>query len=258
DGALLALTLDTENRAGNAVQLYDPVTGTLRVLDSSRERYTGLAWRDGARDIAVLRTEPDTAFRDTAHILIAWTRVNTAEAKRVTLQARRTDGFPPGMRISAAHTPAWTEDGSVITVGLRQHVPARTIAARTAGDSAFAGEGNGATSDVQVWHARDERIIPEQKAQEQQDLRRTFLAAWHPAEDRLVRIGTNLMESARLLDGGRHAIETDGSRNTFGAMFGRPGVDIWLIDVATGERERVLDNVPYFHGGSETGRYLMW
>src|SRR5690606_27585960 len=56
DGALLALTLDTENRAGNAVQLYDPVTGTLRVLDSSRERYTGLAWRDGARDIAVLRT----------------------------------------------------------------------------------------------------------------------------------------------------------------------------------------------------------
>ena len=238
--------------------MYDAVTGTLRVLDSSRERYTGIAWRDGARDIAVLRTDSDTTFRDTAHILIAWTGVNTADARRLTLEPRRTDGFPPGMRISAARAPAWTDDGAVITVGLRQQVPARTIGAQSESDIPFDDPPDHMASDVQVWHARDVRIVPEQKAQEQQDLRRTFLAAWHPASDRLVRIGTNLMASARLLDGGHHAIETDESRNTFGAMFGRPGVDIWLVDVATGERERVLDNVPYFSGGSETGRYLLW
>jgi dipeptidyl aminopeptidase/acylaminoacyl peptidase len=265
DGALLALTLDTETGVGNAVQLYDATTGTLRVLDATGSRYRGLAWRDDSRDLAVLRTAPDSAFRDTAHVAIAWTSVNTTAAARVELHPARTAGFPPGMAVSAARDPSWAADGSIISVGLRPRVAAVAgdTARPAAGDSAARRADtpdaavNSKVSDVQVWHARDVRIMPQQKVQEQQDMRRTLLSAWHVSTDRLVRIGTDMHETARVLEGARHATETDRSRNAFGAMFGRSGVDVWLVDVSTGERTRVLDDVQQFMGGSMTGRYLL-
>lgn len=265
DGALLAVTLDTESGAGNAVQLYDARTGTLRVLDSSTDRYSGLTWRDDALDIAVLRAMPDSAYRDTAHIVIAWTDVNTPAAARHELQPRRTADFPSDMRVSDTRAPQWSTDGAIVTVGLRPLRPSTTASARAGGaaadsrKTADAGTAqDGKPSDVQVWHARDVRIIPEQKSQEQQDLRRTLLAAWHVGADRLVQLGTDLQESATLLEGSGFATETDESRNAFGAMFGRPGTDVWLIDVASGERVRVLEDVPFYRGASETGRYLLW
>jgi dipeptidyl aminopeptidase/acylaminoacyl peptidase len=266
DGAVLAITLETESGTGNAVQLYDGATGTLRVLDTSTSRYSGLAWREDARDIAVLRALPDTAFRDTAHVVIAWTNVNTPRAVRTELQQSATAGFPAGVTVSAARAPEWSADGSIITVGLRPRVPGTSPLgaaelepdpAEPAAAAVPAGQDD-TPSDVQIWHARDVRIIPQQKAQEEQDLRRTLLAAWHVGENRLVQIGTELQESAHMLADGRHATETDQSRNAFGTMFGRPGSDIWLIDVSSGARERVLEDVPWYLGASETGRYLLW
>ena len=273
DGALLAITLDTETGAGNAVQLYYAEASTLRVLDSSRSRYSGLAWRegalrDGALDIAVLRAIADTTLRDTAHVVIAWRNVNTAGAQRVQLDPHRTADFPAAVGVSAARAPEWSEDGSIIAVGLRARVRLRASAAAAADATADSLARNtiaadvpatgDKSSDVQVWHSRDIRIIPEQKAEERQDLRRTLLAVWHLDENRVVQIGTELQETARLIDSGRYATETDQSRNEFGVMFGRSGLDVWLIDVATGERERVLENVPWYGGPSETGRYLLW
>lgn len=269
DGALLALTLETESGSGNAVQLYDAPSGALRVLDSSRYRYSGLAWRDSARDVAVLRASPDSMFRDTAHVLLAWTSVNTTAARRMVLEPYRTDGFPAGARIAESRTPQWSDDGAVITFGVRPRTPragsatatATTVSSGTDSASApaqTASPAGGKPSDVQIWHAGDVRIMPQQEVQEQQDLRRTLLAAWHVAAERVVQIGTELHETARLLEDARYATETDQSRHEFATMFGRPGDDIWLIDVLTGERQRVLENIPWYGGASVTGRWLLW
>ena len=89
------------------------------MLDSSTDRYSGLTWRDGAPDIAVLRSLPDSAYRDTAHIVIAWTGVNTAAAVRHELRPMRTAEFPADMRVSDTRAPQWSPDGTIVTVGLR-------------------------------------------------------------------------------------------------------------------------------------------
>src|SRR6185369_9943728 len=78
-GALLALTIDTDGGAGNAVQLYDGRTGQMRVLESSSSQYRALAWRPKSTDLAVLRTNVDKAFKDTAHVLLAWTNLRNGE-----------------------------------------------------------------------------------------------------------------------------------------------------------------------------------
>ena len=280
--ALLALTVETEagGGAGNAVQLYDASTGSLRALDSSPSLYRMLAWREKALDLAVLRTRTDKEFRDTAHVVLAWTLAGSATPTRRELDPGSARGFPQGMRIAEHRRPDWSKDGSTIFVGLR----ARERASKRGGDSTAAngdatiamqgrdsararaggGAGNGGAadadkpSDVQVWHVKDVRIMPMQKVQEQQDAQRTLVAAWHPSENRVVPIGTDLWETVRVLEGDTYATETDHSGYKFGAMFGRPYNDVYVVNVKTGERRKALEKVRYFFGASALGRKLLW
>ena len=269
-GALLALTIETETGAGNAVQVYDAARRSLRVLESSSSLYRTLAWRAKSSDLAVLRTRIDKAFRDTAHVLLAFTGVALDRPARRELDPARATGFPPAMRIAEHRVPEWAKDGATILIGLRERerAPSRPDSAGRAADSgstAAASDTSGAkrepekVSDVQVWHARDVRIMPQQKAQEQQDLQRTIPAVWHPAAGRVVPLGDDPLEPPRMLEGGRFAVESDATPYPEGAMFGRDYQDVWVTDVKTGARRKVLEKIRFFFGGSATGnRLLAW
>ena len=249
--ALLAFTVDVDGGVGNAVQLYDASTGTVRVLDSSPSLYRMLAWREKSEDLAVLRSTTDKEFRDTTHVVLAWTRVAAPNAVRTELDpAQAPSGFPSALRVAEHRRPEWAKDGSIVYVGLR---PRERVAPRTDSTAAASGNGNGGgertepiphslafedddkPSDVQVWHAKDVRIMPMQKVQEQQDLQRTLLTAWHLADGHVVQIGTDLLETARVLRGDRFATETDRKPYAFGAKFGRPYSDVYVVDVKTGD-----------------------
>ena len=267
-GASLAMAMETESGAGNGVQLYDAGTGTLRLLDSSDEKYRGLAWRAETDELAVLRTKPEPGFKDTTHVALAWRGVATVAPELRTLDPSNMAGFPPAMRISQDRALEWAEDGSALYVGLRarQSVPTQRATDDGAQDSASSSAQDGrdarsdsvGPSDVQVWHASDVRIMPMQKVQEQQDLRRTLLALWHFEPARVVQVGTDLLETVRVLEGGRFATETDQKPYAYGAKFGRRSSDVWLVDLRTGERRRVLEDVRHFYGGSATGEKLLW
>ncbi len=270
--ALLAFAVETEGGSGNGVQLYDANTGTTRVLDSSPSLYRMLAWREKGEDLAVLRSRVEKEFRDTTHVAIAWTRVNAATPARRELDPAKAGGFAAAMRIAEHRRPQWAKDGSIVFVGLRPREPAprgadSTVAASGSDNSDGAAPARGDTtraksdlkpSDVQVWHAKDVRIIPMQKVQEQQDLQRTLLTAWHLGDGHVVQIGTDLLETTTVLRGERFATETDRKPYPFGAKFGRPYSDVYVVDVKSGDRRKALEKVRFFYGASATGRKLAW
>ena len=269
--ALLAFAVETEGGAGNGVQLYDASTGTTRVLDSSPSLYRMLAWREKSEDLAVLRSRTEKEFKDTTHVVLAWTRVSTATAVKRELDPAKANGFPAMTRIAEHRRPEWAKDGSIVYIGLRPRERARPADSATVagsdnsdgnltpirGDSTRA-KTDDKPSDVQVWHAKDVRIMPMQKVQEQQDLQRTLLTAWHPADGRVVQVATDLLETARVLRGDHFATETDRKPYPFGAKFGRPFSDVYVVDLQSGERRKALEKVRYFFGGSATGRKLAW
>src|SRR5690606_20984908 len=78
DGALLALVIDAERKAGNGVRLFDPRTGTVRPLDTDTTSYTGLAWRKHADDLAVFRVRKSDDFEGETHDVLAWTGLATS------------------------------------------------------------------------------------------------------------------------------------------------------------------------------------
>jgi hypothetical protein len=247
-GSVLAFTVETETGAGNGVQLLDAAIGRLRPLHSSNDKYRGLAWRKDALDLAALRARPAKDFRDTTYAVLAWVGLQNPQAAARVLEP---DAAPAGFRISDGAAPSWTRTGGTVLIGLRTREPI------TPADTSKRDTSKDKISDVQVWRARDTRIIPMQKSLEQQDVRRTQLAAWHPETGKLVRVAEDLYARSEVLEGGRYATESSWARYPFGFMYGRSRNDVTIVDLETGTRRQVEDSIRYTWVGSASGKYLL-
>ena len=270
----LAMTVSTESGAGNGIQLYDAISSSLLVLDSGDATFTKLAWREDEDDLAVLRSTESQSHQEPTHVVLAWRDLASGTSTTFQFDHRSHNGFASGMRVVEHRSPSWAKDGSSIFFGVREWTekPANAeegIANTEGGESDSeeeeqasvsreSGEEEPEPADVDVWHALDERIIPMQKLQEQRDRAKSYMSVWHIDDDRFVRLGTDLDETVVLLTGQSHATETDRKPYIFDSMFGRRWFDVDLIDVATGERTRVVDRVRYFSGGSATGEHLLY
>jgi predicted peptidase len=178
-------------------------------------------------------------------------------------------GFPADTRIVDFRSLEWAENGGTVYFGIqaweRKDPPAEKVAA--AGDSAAAGtKANGADSTaadeekpgVEVWHARDVDIMPQQKVRAEMDRRRNYLSAWHLASDRFVEIGNDLTEDANVVDGLPIAFATDATPYERDGMFGPYYRDLYIVDGASGERTLVKERVQFNYGVSPDGKYAVY
>ncbi len=269
--SLLALSIATGTDVGNGVQLYDAATGTLRPLDASGSSYRSLVWRDDSRDLAALRSRGDASADGTAYDVLVWRELD----RRVEMAVLdgRTGGIPDTLEVVRHRVPAWSDDGGMISVGLRPVEEDDEEQADVPGGGGSEGEeapsvdperGEGDDPDaetapapestddaepdlpdLQIWHTKDVRLFPEQQVSRGRDDARTLLAVWHLDEGRVVPLGSDLMAGTQLLHGWQYALEDISEPYPWGAMFGRPYHDIWAIDTGSGERRQLLTRVRY-------------
>jgi hypothetical protein len=270
-GVLLAMVIDAEHRAGNGVQLYDPRTGVLRVLESDTAEYTGLVWRKQADDLAVLRVVKDDRYEEATHTIVAWRGLGAARATQARFDHATRSDFPTDHRIVDVRTLRWSENGRSLFFGIRDWTAKPVKPVKAAADSAVgAADSAGAATPsaaqkpekpeepagVEVWHSGDVDIIPEQKVRANLERNRNMLSVWHLDGDRFVRLARELTEDVSLSDG-RNAVVLDGRPYDQIRMFGPVYRDLYAVDVTTGERTPVMQRVQYQYGpASAEGRYL--
>ena len=249
-GSQLAMAVATGTDLGNGVQVYDPVSGTLRSADASGARYQSLAWRDDSADLAVLRSIEDATAEGAAYDVLAWRGLD--RGVEVMVLGEGTAGIADTLEV-VDRAPQWSDDGTRISIGLRP----REDDAGDDSDAAEGGQGGADESEsdreadapatdpdagsteasddeepdlpgLQIWHTRDVRIFPQQQVAEGRNASRTLLAAWHLDANRVVTLGSDLMGDAALLHGWDFAVEDIAEPYPFGAMFG-PSVSRCLV-----------------------------
>ncbi len=262
DGAMLAMIIEAPNGVGNGVQLFDAASGRLRTLESDTVKYRSLAWSEDGDDLAFLRIVPGGDREGDNHVVIAWRDLARGGA-RAELDPAQRDGLPNGHRIVEHREPSWSEDGATVFFGIQEWrwkpgkekvEPADSAAA----DSTSATADDEEQAGVEVWHAGDVSILPQQKVRANTDRQRNHLFAWHVANDRMVQIGNDLTENADIVDGTRLAFGTDETPYEREAMFGPQYVDLYVIDVATGERTLAVERVQYHNRLSPGGKYIAY
>ena len=72
-GTNLAMTIGVEGRTGNEIQVFDPKSGSLKVLDSGPALFTALTWRKESSDLAALRSLKQDGYEGESYSLLAWT-----------------------------------------------------------------------------------------------------------------------------------------------------------------------------------------
>jgi dipeptidyl aminopeptidase/acylaminoacyl peptidase len=266
EGRLLAFTIDADGKAGNGVQVFDPQTGLLRLLDSGEATFSGLVWREKDDDLACFRSRTDDGFEEDTHVVLAWrdlAAAGTAVASKSYDHA--TDkAFPADMRVVPFRRLQWARAGGVLYFGIQEWVRKPKKDTKEANPAAGADAkapkpaAKEKPADVDVWHSKDERIIPMQRVQKARDLERHYASAWRVDEGTWLKLGTDAFEQVTILDGDRFAIETDRKPYIAQNMFDTARQDVYVIDLASGRRTKAVTGVWHFPGASPGGRYLLY
>jgi dipeptidyl aminopeptidase/acylaminoacyl peptidase len=272
EGPRLAMTVDGATQAGNGIRLYNAATGRLRTLASTPGEYTGLSWQPSGPGLAAMRARSADDWEHKTHVVLAWPDLTSRPSGPRRFDPAEVDRFPDSLRIVEHRTPEWATDGDRLFFGVQEREPAADSAeadAPAAGAGAPSADSTAADTslqdyepaDVQVWHSNDVEIIPRQEVRAEQDRQDNYLTAWHlDSADGPVwtRLGTERTEDVQVLHGGDRAVGLDETPYRQERMFGPVYHDLYVIDVGTGERERVAQKVQYWEGPSPNGRYLLW
>ena len=282
-GTLLAMTISTEDKTGNGVQIFDVHTASVRVLDTSASIYSGLSWRKKSADLAVLRSKADDRRDGPTEVALAWTNLGQPTESVHVYDPTSDAKFPAATRTVSYHKPEWALDGGVVFLGLAKWEdkigePAKP--ATPSADSLKPGDGSKAADamardtdvaknkdkeeddppTVDVWNWHDAEVMPRQKLSAKNDRQKNMLAVWHIEKNSLVPLGKNLDEDVTPLKHQSQAVSADWSAFAMQRSIGRPAADISLIDLSTGTRTKIQDrlNDDYYLEESPGGRYLLY
>ena len=250
-GRLLALSIAAEDRAGNGVQVFDPVSGTLRVLDSGAARYIGLVWRRDADDLVVLKSQSDDKRDGANYAILAWTGVGAADKVHRYDPAADTS-LGSARRIVAFRRPAWSDDGARVFVGVAPW-PEKAPKKEKDADAVD-------PPTVDIWHPRDVDVMPKQKVGATRDRQRSLLAAWALDKTSAVVLGKDYYEQVTPLKNGNLAYAVTWTASALDRSWGRFGsASIALVDTATGQRTTVVERADdRFVRASPDGRYVLF
>jgi dipeptidyl aminopeptidase/acylaminoacyl peptidase len=268
-GRLLAITISAEDKTGNGVQLFDPETSALRVLDSSAAVYSALAWRKESADLAVLKSTTDDRREGPSHIALAWTHLGISSEAPHVYDPARDSTFPAGMRTVAYRKPSWSDDGAIVFLGVAKWNEKPATPKKTAtSDGSGNGQGDEKTAPadddepagVDVWHSRDVDVMPKQKLSARSDRQKNLLAAWHLESGRFVQLGRESTEQVTPLKRQKLAYAATWTTYAMERSIGRPAADVYLIDVERGQRTKIKERLTddRYLQASPGGRYLLY
>ncbi len=256
---LLAMVISADGKIGNGVQLFDPQTAVLRVLDSSPTSYTGLSWRKDAADLAVLRAQTDDRHDEATYSVLAWTNLGPSEKMR-SYEPLKDPTFPPGMRTVSFRRLSWSDDGHAIFLGYAIWEVKPPTAGRAGGRGASATSADAdEPAGVDIWHWMDTDVMARQKLSANQDRRRNLLAIWHLDSGAFVPLAKTFTEQVTPIRHTNMAYVTEFAAYAMDRSIGRPAADLYLADLGTGARTKIKDDVNDRGADlSPNGKYLLY
>ncbi|MEZ7497849.1 prolyl oligopeptidase family serine peptidase [Flavobacterium sp. Arc3] len=231
-----AVVYTTKSGNNTTIALLNLRNKTTAVIASTTEActYTDIVWQESGKSIAFLKQPLDDA-KKTIRTSVGYYII--AEGKLQTFNPAGQDNFPIDMEIisSSFANLSIAKDVSSIFFGLQKAViPVDT-------------------SQVQTWNTQDKFIYPIKVYNEDWD-RIPKVAVWWPNENRFSRITDNEFPNMMLSADQEHAYLYNPQQYEPQANFDAP-LDIYIMDLTTGERKLVSQNQTGSNGGVSVSIY---
>lgn len=268
-GNWLAWTIDATDKSGNGVQARNMTNGAVLPLDSDKASYRSLDWNDEGTGLTCVKGVEDKAFEDKLYSVVAFNFTSSAPQKTV-YDPREDKTFPAGLTVSPNRTPAWTDDFSALTFGIHATKkkkpgagPARP-GAEAAPDAAAAPAMRPPADeperpDLVLWHWRDGRLQAQQQVEESRDKNFSFLAIYHVADKKFVRLADETLRNVAVTPKQKFAIGYDNREYELtGSLDGRRYQDVYSVDLKTGARKPMLKKSRWAFAPSPDGTQFLY
>lgn len=259
NGALLAILTDVPDKIGNSATLFDGRTHSIQILDSRAAIYSGLSWRRKSEDLAVLRSFNNKNYEDDNNEILVWRDLSKAFADPKSFKSADFPNFPEDMKVPNKPNLQWSADGKSLFFGIDNWKKKEEKTDEAKPDDTKKGEPKPKLPEIpalEIWNASDVLTIPEQKVRTETDL---HLSVWNTETNKFTNIADEKIRVA-LQNDTPVLLAEDRNPYDFEGMFGRPSSDIYSIDIETGARKKVLNDIPvsFSSAVSPGGKYFVY
>lgn len=275
-GQWLITLIDASGQIGNGVRIRDMKTGAEYPVETSKASYRNIAWNEDTTAFTVTRSTDDSGSEGKLVSIIGFTDIGPKPTK-TTYDPKDDKDFPKDMTINAGRGVSWTEglDGFTFTISERKKKSGDTAPApKEAGkgqptrtDPREEGKKGGkkggfpgastntdAKPDLVVWHWKDERLQPMQEKQAASDRDVSYSAVYWTKDKKFVRLSDDAMRQVTLAPKQKHAIARDTKPYEYMSYLnGKLFTDVYLVDVKTGAKKKVVDKLASLFSGGGGG-----
>ncbi|MCP4726994.1 MAG: S9 family peptidase, partial [bacterium] len=259
DGSMLAVLVDSYEKLGNGVHLYDLDKGTIKVLENDDVEFKRMLWDEDGFSLAFMKEIENKDYEDRNFIVYAFKDLDKNPSKSF-YNPTSDENFPEGMRISDERVLRWSEDAETVFFGIKEW---KKKEKKDDEKDKEKGEDKKKKDDkeeldppgVDVWHYRDARVQPIQKVRANNDKRFTFLSAWNIESNRFVRLTDEKMRNVTLTGDQKHGIGYD--LTPYEPAFREQWNDVYVVDIGSGEKTRILERHRRCYPSPE-GKYILY
>ncbi len=249
DGEWLVYTASNEDGTASGVYAVEPSSGTSSTLLSGEGEYANLTVMEESHQVAFLSDRDDHEADQPAFTLY---HATLGEGEALAMASEGSVGIPKGWWVSDNGSLSFSENGERLFFGTAPRPePEPEEEDETPDDDKVV---------VDIWNWKDNLIQPMQLVQANRERDRTYLA-WVPTTGGdVIQLGTTDVPGVSLGMDGDADVAVGRTTLPYGWYVSHDGTysDIYLIDVRTGERERVIEKLRGSASLSPGATHLIW
>ena len=251
DGARLVYTVSSkEEPALDGVYAFDTAnTGAVHALANGEGNYKRLALNRDQTRLAFVTDRADYESDEPVFELYG-TPIDGREAQ-LWMSHASTAGFPDGYAVSDKSEVSFSDEGSVVLFGIKQ---------RPVPDADSSDDKDPLTEDVEMdlWHWNDPYPQPRQLNIAQQMRDQTYESVFHIDERLFVQLADEDLLDVSLSHNGAVGFGTTDKAHAKRGSYEGTYVDAYVVDVRTGDRTLVAQQLPFGATLSPEGKYVAW
>lgn len=247
----LAYLVDADDKIGNGVYTFNTGNAAIRALDTDTLLYEGLKWDDAGvpktewskkgTGLAVLKGEKSEKAEYKENALLVITNVETTPVKKVLNPGQ----VPDDLILSEDRALSWSDDGSRVFAGLRAQEEKITFV-------------RDSTANVDVWHWKDPKIQTVQMQQYNRDSKFTYVAGFSLKSGKMTRLTDDDMRTLTLNGSSDYMIGENDKPYIDDTNWGLQPVDLYRVNLETGQRTKIDEVIGRKLGYSPDGRYYLY
>lgn len=261
-GNLLAYTIDAHGQNGNGILIRDLATGITTPVDNDKASYKRINWNEEGTAFALLKAKKHDDYKTPVHSVVGVSNIKGSKFSKVIYTGVEDTNFPDGMGITEHAAPYWSTDLSTLFFGVaglekkenkskKNDNEERMDSVKTPAKGPGGSKADIAKPDVIIWNWQDKRLQSAQQVQRNRDQNASFVSAYHVGPGRFIQLADSVIRSVAVGPEQQYALGYDYTPyEVDNNLSGQTYVDIYLIDVRTGERSLLLEN--HYQNASRT------